>query len=125
MRTGRRQNGPLMPPLTGGLVAASAATFLAFVLPVGASHSAADSPTASPGPSLTAGRTAEPQQALHTVTTTAAGTALRLAEPGGCPPVTVLVPIVPQPTELPGTPAGVPAVMSRPPLRILLCTWLN
>jgi hypothetical protein len=109
----------------GGLVVVLAAVFIALVLPAGAGHPAPDPHTGSPGSSVTESRTAAPQQALHTVTTAAAGTALRPAEPGGCPPVAVQPITAPRPTDPPGTPAGAAAVSSRPPLRILLCTWLN
>ena len=125
MRANRRQNGSRVPALVGGLVGVLVAAFLALVLPAGAGRPAPDSHTGSPGSSVTGTRTAAPQQALHTVTTTAAGTALRLADPGGCPPASVQPVIAPQPTEPPSTPAGVAAVGSRPPIRILLCTWLN
>lgn len=125
MRTGRRQNGPLMPALVGGLVVVLAAVFIALVLPAGAGHTAPDPHTGSPGSFVTGSRTAAPQPALHTATATAVGTALRSAEPRGCPPVAVQPITAARPTDPPGTPAGVAAISSRPPLRILLCTWLN
>jgi hypothetical protein len=114
-----------MPALVGGLVVVLAAVSIALVFLAGAGLPAPDPHTGSPGSTVTGGRTAAPQQALHTVTTTAAGTALRPAEPGGCPPVTVQSITASRPTDPAGTPAGVAAVSSRPLLRILLCTWLN
>src|SRR5690348_16813416 len=101
MRTGRRQNGPLMPALVGGLVVVLAAVFIVLVPPAGAGQTAPDPHTGSPGSSITGGRTAAPQLALHAVTTTAAGTALRPAEPGGCPPVAVQPITAPRPTDPP------------------------
>jgi hypothetical protein len=114
-----------MPALVGGLVVVLAAVLITLVLPASAGHTAPDPHTGSPGSFVTESRTAAPQQALHTVTTTAAGTALRPAGPGGCPPVAVQPITAPRPTDPPGTPAGVAAVSSCLPLRILLCTWLN
>jgi hypothetical protein len=125
MRADRRQNGSRMPALVGGFVAVSAAAFLALGPPMGADHPAPNSHTGSPGSSVTGTRSAAPQSALHTVTTTAVRTVLRLAEPGGCPPAWVEPNVAPQPTEPPSTPAGAAVVGSRLPLRILLCTWLN
>jgi hypothetical protein len=125
MEANRRQNGPPMPALLGGLVAVLTAAFLALSFPAGAGHPAPDSHTGSPGSPATGTRSVGSEEALHTLATTAARTALRLGGSGGCPPATVQPIIAPEPTEPSGTPAGVAPVGSRPPLRILLCTWRN
>jgi hypothetical protein len=114
-----------MPALVGGPVAALAAAFLALVLPAGAGHPTPDSHPVWHGSSVTGTRTALPQLALPTITETAVGTALRLTASGGCPPVSVHPIVAHQATEPPNTAAGVAAVSSRPPLHILLRTWLN
>ena len=125
MRASLRQNGPLMPALAGGLVALLAAAFLALILPPGAGQPAHSSHAGSPGSSVIGTRAAAPQQSLHTIATPAVGTSLRLAAPGDYPPFPVQPIVAPRPTEPPRTPAEVAAVGSRPPLRILLCIWLN
>src|SRR4051794_7825310 len=98
METNRRQNGPRLPALPGGLVAVLAAAFLVLAQPAGAGPPAPDD-TGAAGSSVTGTRTAAPQQALHAVTTTAVGTALRLADSGGCPTASVQPILAPQPTE--------------------------
>ena len=105
MRANRRQNGSLDACPRGRARGRAGIAFFALVLPVAAGHPAPDSHTGSPGSSVTGTRTAAPQPALHTVTTTAPGIAFRLGEPGGCPPVSG------QPIDPPNRPAW----RARPP----------
>lgn len=118
----RAQNRFLPPVLRGGLVAVLAVAVLALALPSRAESPALDSPEERAGSSLCGGPTT-PQQALPLVTTRL-GTA-RLAPSGGGTPV--LIPQVPalRPVDGPVVTVVAPPLSSRPPLRILFCTWLN
>jgi hypothetical protein len=125
MRADHRQNGSRVATLLVGVAAVLATGLLA--LAVSAGHLAPASRLGTGNPSVTVPRTAAPQQALHTVTTTATHSALRPALSGDCPPVATSLkrteaPLLGDPS---GVHAGVVRVNSRPPLRVLLCTWLN
>src|SRR5689334_5534512 len=97
MRADRRQNGARVPALLGGLAVVLAAALLTFAHPRAAAPTVPDTRSGPPGRSVTGTPSVAPQQALHTVTTTAAGPARRLAEPGGSPPVAATV----EPTDPP------------------------
>lgn len=118
----RLQNRLLLTALRGRLVTVLAVAGLALAVPARAGSSALGSPEERTGPSVSGGQAALPQ-ALHLVTTPP-GTA-RLVPSGGSTPV--LIPLVPalRPADGSGAPVTAPALPSRPPIRILFCTWLN
>ena len=124
VRTDRPRNRPPTTAALGGVAAALAVAALVIALPSQAPTSVGDTPAESQCPSVSGGQTSPPQHALHSATTTTAGVALRLANPGGCPPASVQEATAPRPGGQPDTPAVTRVVTSRTPLRVLLCTWL-
>jgi hypothetical protein len=126
MRAEQRQNESRVSAFLGGCVGVLAAALLTLALPVSARLLASTDHIGADGAAVAVPRAAAPQQALHTITTTAAG-GLRPAEPGGCPPIAAPLKLTdaPQRADGAGLPASVARVNSRPPLRVLLCRWLN
>src|SRR5205823_11455063 len=117
MRTDRPRDRPPTPAVLGGVVAVLAVAVLALALPSRAPTSIDGTPAESQGPSVSGSHTSPPQHALHRAPTTTAGVALRIADPGGCPPASVQPITVSRPGGQSDTPAATRAVTSRPPLR--------
>jgi hypothetical protein len=124
MRTDRLRKRPPTPAVLGGVVAVLAVSVLALALPSRAPTSGDDTPAKSQGLSVSGSHASPPQHALHRATTTTAGFALRIADSGGCPTASVQPITASRPGGQPDTPAVAHTVTSRPPLRVLLCTWL-
>ena len=123
MRTRGPYHGTRHPALLGGVVAVVALALFAFP-PTVRAVSATELREQSSAPSASGGPPAAPEQALHRVHAGTAGTAVRLAHPGGCLPV----PVQPTGARCDGRPCdafGVTPHTSGPPLRVLFCTWLN
>ena len=123
MRTHRPRRGTRTLALAGGFVAVLAVGLFSPAAPPRAVETTAPDQS-SALPSASDSPPAAPEPALHRVTTATAAAAVRLAYPGGCP----ASPIQPLPAACgvrPGGSPGVTSPTSGPPLRVLLCTWLN
>jgi hypothetical protein len=119
----RAQNRLLLNALRGGLVAVLTVAVLALALPARAASPTLDSPDERTGRSVSGGQAAPSQEALHLVTTQPR-TARLVPSSGSAPALTLPVPTLRLADGL-DAPVVAPALTSRPPLRILFCTWLN
>jgi hypothetical protein len=123
MRTRGPYHGTRLPALPGGVVVVAALALFALSPPVRAGCTT-ELREQSPVPSVSDGSPAAPEQALHRVHAGTAGTAARLAHPGGCLPVP-LQPSAARCVGQPGDSSGAAPPTSGLPLRVLFCTWLN
>ncbi len=124
MRTRHPHHGSRTPALLGGVVAVAAVALFALSPPARAGGTS-EVPAWPSAPSVSGGSPAPLEQALHRVHSGAAGTAVRLAHPDGCLPVSAQPVAAVRRDGLPGDPLGVAPPTSGPPLRILFFTRRN
>ena len=108
------------PAFLGGLVAVA----LAFAQGPRSTPVTGLAPRGPHGPSVSAGQDAPAQPALHRVATTPGGFAARHWEPSGCPMAITEGALTDRPVGRPDSSAAARVFAPRPPLRVLLCTWL-
>lgn len=122
MRLDRSQHGLRTPAVLGGLVVVLVIV-LSVLAPLARAADVVEPQQSSSVLAVCDGPVAAPEPALHRVTGATAGV-VRLAYQVGLP-----VPLHPSvAVRCDGRPIGLPGVAapaSGPPLRILLCTWLN